>query len=410
MKILLKNVLMISAYNAEPVKGNVIVENGKIAGINTCDCMEEDQFDEIEDLSGLLVIPGAMNTHTHVAMTLFRGFYDGLEMKRWLDSILRAETRLYDEAVYYASLVGTAEMVRHGCTAFVDMYFFEDAVARAVRDIGIRAYLTRGIVDVDGGLDKRIRENIDIFEQWHGYDGRIWVGFGPHAPYTCSMRCLEKVARIREELNTFVTIHLYETADERCKYRMEDLEKTGILENAILVHCVHPPENFTEVVGKHRILVSLNPASNMKLGNGIPPFMEYLEKGIPLSVGTDGAASNNSLNVWKELYLCALIAGDRVNPSELFAMLWEMPGKFFGKLGRLQEGYEADLVVINPEVPECVPLGSLRNNLVYSGIPGEVVYVMVKGEWIYREGHFTKIDMKGVLEEFEKHVERLRMH
>ncbi len=173
--------------------------------------------------------------------------------------------------------------------------------AEAVKDTGIRAFLTRGLgYDNDNGWKKRIDETIYLFENYHN-KYNIKVGFGPHAPYTCPMDKLEEVAELAKKYETFVTIHLYESKNEREMYTFRDLEKTGLFKNNVIAaHCVHVDEKDIKILSKNEITVAHNPSSNLKLGNGIAPILKMLDHEVNITLGTDGAASNNTLNLWKK--------------------------------------------------------------------------------------------------------------
>ncbi|MCD6253673.1 MAG: amidohydrolase [Thermotogae bacterium] len=414
-KKLLKNAMVISRYNTEPFHASVFVEGNRIASVIPKDAGEVEDFsaEEVVDLTGKLLIPGAINAHTHAAMTVHRGLSDDDSFEVWLNQrILPLEERLDWECVYWASLLAMCEMVKHGTTSFVDMYFFEDAVARAASEMGMRAWLSRGLVDLVGDPEPRLEENIKVYEKWHGSaNGRIQIGFGPHAPYTCSKAFLARVAEIARELGTFVTIHLYEAAVERERFDICSIEETGILDNAILAHMVHPPDNAVEVLRRHDVLISHNPSSNLKLGNGIAPVQLFLRSGLRVGLGTDGAASNNRLDVWKEAHVAALIHkrenASAITTDDILKMIWEDPGAFFDSLGRIEPGYLADLVVVDADDTVFKPRDRLRSHLVYAAFPGTVTDVMINGEWVYRDGEFVHIDCRKVGIEFEKALERI---
>lgn len=413
-KKLLKNAMVLTRYDADPARSSILIEGNRIVQVvNENESEFSATADEVYDLSGSLIIPGAINTHTHAAMTVHRGLSDDDSFDVWLNQrILPLEDRLDWDSVYWASLLAMCEMIRHGTTSFVDMYFFEDAVASAASDIGMRAWLSRGLVDLAGDPEPRLAENLKVYENWHGKaEGKIKVGFGPHAPYTCSYSFLSRVAEVARELGTFVTIHLYETPVEKEKFSILDIEETGILDNSIIAHMVHPPDGTVEVLKRHNLIISHNPSSNLKLGNGIAPVMSLLHSGIKIGLGTDGAASNNRLDVWKEAHLASLIHKredpSNITTSDVLKMLWEDPGSFFGDLGRLESGYLADLVVVDLNDTVFEPRTRIKSHLVYSAFPGQVRSVMIDGEWVYLDGEFLTIDFRKVGIEFEKALERL---
>ncbi|AEX84556.1 amidohydrolase [Marinitoga sp. 1135] len=410
MKKILKNAYVLMSADAEIKKMDILIENGIIIEIEE-NIENEDNTVELIDLKDKLILPGFINTHTHLAMSLFRGIGDDLTLKEWLfDVMFPREELLTDELTYYGSLISTMEMLSKGTTTIVDMYLFMNGTAEAVKDLGVRAYLTRGLgYDNDEGWKRRIDETIELFEKYHN-KYNIKVGFGPHAPYTCPMNKLEEIAELTEKYDTFATIHLYEAKHERDMYSFEDLEKTGLFKNNVIAaHCVHVDDKDMKILARNEITVAHNPSSNLKLGNGIAPIIKMLEHEINVTLGTDGAASNNTLNLWEEMRLAALLqksyGPEKFKTEEALRMVWENGGYALNeKIGRIEEGYKADFAVIDINNIEFYPvdLNRLKSHIVYSAPSNRVYATMVNGEWVYYNGEFPKLKENNYYEKFHE--------
>lgn len=406
MKMLLKNALVLIGGNLEKkdlkISDGIIVEiNDSINNVNNIDnFVVEDSF----DFSGKIIIPGFVNTHTHVGMSLLRGFAEDLNFDDWLfKNILPAEEKLNYDAIYFASLVSMMEMAAHGVVAFCDMYFYEDAVANAVKDFGLKALLTRGLVDNNGDDNGRLRENIALYEKWHGYDNRIFVGLGPHAPYTCSKEYLLKVVEVAKVNDMIVTMHFFENKWEYDKYSPEEILRLGFDKiHFIPVHCTQLNENNIEILnGTHP---SINTVSNMKLGNGIPPVVEMLKRGINITIGTDGPASNNSLNILFDTRVSVL--SQKMNGPKNFSVreaFESITKNGYNALrmngGSIEIGAPADLVILEETHPQLQPIQNFLSNLIHS-YTDRVYGTIVNGKFVYLNGKYPTIDTQEVLKAF----------
>lgn len=360
--------------------------------------------DSVQDFGtrNILAMPGLVNAHTHTGMMALRGCGDDLTFEKWLnDHILPREDLLSPEDIYYSAIFAQMEMARNGVTAFADMYMCTDEVAKAVDEFGMRASLCRGLVDVDG-TDYRLAENLRTFERWHRHDqGRILVGFGPHAPYSCSEGFLKQAATIAKSNDTFIHIHLKESRQEKDQYRFRDLERIGLFDTpTICAHCVHVSDEDVQVLSERGAGVVHNISSNLKLGNGIARVLEMKERGIRVGLGTDGVASNNSLDLWKEMHLCALVhKGYREDPTvfpaeEVYRMATSEGHQILGfdKVGLLKDGNWADIAFVDLDQLHLTPSTHLFSHLVYAGRGSDVVATMVQGRWVYYFGSFPRID------------------
>ncbi|MCE7699236.1 MAG: amidohydrolase family protein, partial [Methanobacterium paludis] len=280
-------------------KGSLLIENDKIVEIN--DKIDANNADEVINAEKKVLIPGLVNTHTHLSMSLMRGLADDLPLDTWLnDHIWPVEANLNGEHCYAGALLACAEMIKSGTTCFNDMYFFMDSVAKAADEAGIRGMLSHGMIDF-GDEDKRkveFKETQRIIEKCHDTaDGRIKVSFGPHSPYTCSEELLEGVRKEADKYGLKIHIHASETQKEvedvleaHRKRPFEYLDEIGLLgEDVLAAHAVWLSDNEMDIIKERAVKLSHNPSSNMKLASGISPVSKLLEKGICVSLGTDGA-------------------------------------------------------------------------------------------------------------------------
>ncbi len=398
--MILKNALVLIENELRSV--DIKVKNGVISEIGNVLSLERQE--DVIDLSGKIIIPGFVNTHAHVGMSLFRGFAEDLPFNEWLfNRILPAEERLTPEAVYYGSLVSMMEMASHGIVAFCDMYFYEDVVAQAVADFGMKALLTRGLVDDNGEDNGRLEENLKLYEKWHSYDGRIYIGLGPHAPYSCSKGYLLKIVEVAKANDMIVTMHFFENSWEYDRYSPEEIMKLGFDKiHFIPVHCTHlNSENLDVLTGTYP---SINTVSNMKLGNGIPPITEMIKRGFKITIGTDGPASNNSQNILFDLRTSIL--SQKMSNPENFDVLTAFRSVTVNgyealrlRGGKIEIGSPADFVVLNQNHVQLQPLDNFLKNLIHS-YTDSVYATMVNGKFIYIDGKYPTIDTQEVLEKF----------
>ena len=297
--------------------GEIIIEDSLITYLGPRQERPAENFDRVLNIPDSLVMPGFINTHTHAAMTLFRGYADDLPLQEWLrDKIWPAEAKLKSDDIYWGTLLAIAEMLKGGTTCFADMYFHMDEVARACQESGIRASLAQGLIGMDeikGTLG--LKQSRSLVENWHNQgEGRITVMLGPHAPYTCPPSYLRKVREMAGELQVPIHIHLAETrreVEESCqeygKTPVELIAEAGLLEHDLLAaHCVHLAAADIELLAAKNVAIAHNPGSNMKLASGICDAGGLFKRGINVTIGTDSVASNNSLNMIEEIKFFAL--------------------------------------------------------------------------------------------------------
>ncbi len=373
----------------------------------------------------VVALPGLVNAHTHVAMTLMRGYADDMELMPWLEQkIWPTEFKLKREDIYWGSLLGMVEMLRAGVTTFNDMYWWFDATAQAAQEAGIRASLSAVLLGFMDRAEKDLAAAAEFARQWRDpspgsgqalADGRITVMLGPHAPYTCPdsiMRCVIEAAR---ELGLGVHIHLSETAAEVQESvqklgasPIRHMEDIGLFEirPVLAAHCVHVSDDDIAILARRRVGVSHNPGSNMKLASGIAPVPKMMKAGVILGLGTDGAASNNNLDVLEEARLAALLhklAGDDptcVTAYQALELATRGGARALGlddRIGALAPGMKADIILVDLNRPHLTPRHNVVSHLVYSARACDVQTVLVNGAIVVNDGRVTTVDEQEVM-------------
>lgn len=408
-------------------QGEMIIDNSWITYLGPRRECPADNFDRVLAIRDSLVIPGLINTHTHAAMTLFRGYADDLSLQEWLQNkIWPAEAKLKSKDIYWGTQLAIAEMLKGGTTCFADMYFHMDEVARACLESGIRASLAQGLIGTDkikGALG--LQQSRSLVQNWHNEgEGRITVMLGPHAPYTCPPDYLRKVGELAGELQVPIHIHLAETRreigeslQEYGKTPVELIVEAGLLEHDLLAaHCVYLSTAEIELLAAKNVAVAHNPGSNLKLGSGVAPVVELLQKGALVSLGTDGAASNNNLDLLEEMRLAALLQkgvqeDPTVIPVETAFKMATVNGAHAlflpVKTGQLKVGAKADLAVLKINKPHYSPPHNLLAHFVYSAAAADVDLVMVDGRVLMENGLLLTLDEERILFEAPPRAQRL---
>jgi 5-methylthioadenosine/S-adenosylhomocysteine deaminase len=417
--MILKNIRYLVTQNADrQILENVDVKisEDKISAIGH-DLSTEDE--EVFDCSDKVVMPGLINAHTHVSMTLLRGISDDLELDDWLnDVIFPAEEKLDAEDAYVGAKLGCLEMLKSGTTTFNDMYDHMDQVAEAVEETGMRAVLSRGVLDVDGNGDERMAEAVDFAIDYSEHD-RITPGFAPHAVYTASSDVLSELKEFAEDLDSVYHIHVSETRSEVEDFVTENnvtplqhLDNLDLVDdNLIAAHCVWMMDEEKYILEENGGTVVHNPAANLKLGSGIADIPDFLDRGINVALGTDGVASNNNLNLFEEAKLTGLLH-KRESPTEITAqqildMITVNGAEALGlkdEIGSISVGKKADLITIDLGSEEMSPVhgeDGLVSNLVFA-FDGKVEDVFVDGEVVVKGSEHVSLDESGVVEMAEK--------
>ncbi|MBO8159431.1 amidohydrolase [Thermosyntropha sp.] len=418
MEILLKDISIITMNEADEIieKGYLVISGDKIKEIGEGDA-PGGSFDKIIEGGNKLAMPGFINTHTHAAMTLLRGYADDLPLMEWLQTkIWPLEEKLTEEHIYWGTMLAIAEMIKSGTTTFADMYFCMDEVAKAVEKTGMRAVLSRGMVGIGLQSELALKQSEELIKTWHnGADGRITFMLGPHAPYTCPPNYLKKVIALAEKTGVGIHIHVAETKTEfedikkqYGKTPVEHLESLGLFNYKVLAaHCVHLTENDMEIMNKHNVGVAHNPESNMKLASGIAPVPQMLKKGITVALGTDGASSNNNLDMLQEMRTCALLHKvNTMDPTvlpayEALKIATANGAKVLGlekKIGKLETGKKADIIILDLDAPHIMPRYDLVANVVYAAQAGDVNTVIIDGKIVMENREIKTFDEKEVLD------------
>jgi len=403
--------------------GAVAIDDGLILAVGTAEEIASD-YSAREVLKGdrRIVLPGLVNGHSHAAMTLLRGVADDLALMDWLNNyIFPAEVQFVDpEFVRIGTELACWEMIRGGTTTFVDMYYFPDTIAEVVESCGMRALISTTVIDqrspdaesADDSLDK----GVGFIERWKGKNSRITPIFGPHANYTLNAEQLQATRAAAMELGVPISIHLSESPFEvqysQDTYGMTSIdlfEHIGFFEGpTIAAHVVWPMEDEIPILVDRKVGVIHNPTSNMKIASGIAPIAEMLEAGVRIGIGTDGAASNNDLDLWEEMRLASLLQKvDRMDPEVMSAttvltMATRGGATAIGlgdDIGSLEVGKKADLIQVAFDDVHHVPTYDVVSHLVFVTDEQDVASVVVDGKVLMREGDMLTIDTERVTAE-----------
>jgi len=422
MNILIKDILAVLPEGVET--HSVYIRNGIIESVTT----EPDGFviDKTIFGAGKMLIPGLINAHTHATMALLRNCADDLLFDEWLfGRVMPFEDKMTEEDNYWGSTLAIMEMIRTGTTSFIDMYVNLDAIVRAVDDSGIRAALSRGLTggaDDPAGGDMRLREALDAYEKYRDRE-RISFMMAPHAPYTCDEGYQRTVAQEAKRLNLPIHTHISEGLVElnsiREKYgctSIELMDRNGLIhDKTIAAHCVHLSDSDIKNISDRGVTVVTNPVSNLKLANGVAPIPKMMKAGVKIALGTDGAASNNTLNMFRELTMLSIIHKGinhdalAVTAQEGFSIATKGGAMAMGRsdLGEIKPGSIADLAILDLDCPNMQPINNPLSALAYSTNGSEVETVMVGGKILMENREFLTIDAEKVYHEVSKICDRI---
>ncbi len=427
----------------EPMTYDLVVHNGTIVTVNTSFeiipkgllCIKSGKLQRVEALSenpelpearetinaaGGIIMPGLVNTHTHLPMTLFRGLADDLPLDVWLNEhIFPAESdHMNPDNVRWGTLLACVEMLLSGTTTCCDGYFFEDQVAAALQTSGMRAILAQGVIDFPAPGVPDPGENIEIAKRfatkWQNSSSLITPSVFCHSAYTCSAATLKKVKSLCAENGWLLQIHAAETRKECQQIQKEHqatpiqyLDQLGILdENTLLVHCIWVNDKDIEIIAARKAGISHNPESNAKLASGIAPTPKFLKSGITVGLGTDGCASNNNLDLFHEMDMVAkLHKAEKFDPTTMDAKTVVEIATITGaraigldhQIGSLEVGKQADLIVIDTHAPHLVPLYHPESHIVYAAKSSDVRDVVVDGRLLVRNRQILHLDVKEIM-------------
>ncbi|RUT36051.1 amidohydrolase [Paenibacillus zeisoli] len=408
------------------VKGYMLIENDLIKYVGESRPEIEEGTDTF-DGRGLLFAPGLINTHGHAAMSLLRGYGDDMLLQNWLqEKMWPMEAKFTSRDVYWGTALSVVEMLKGGTTTFLDMYDHMDQVAKVADESGIRAVLMRGAIGLcpEDVQQQKLEEAIRFAQDWHGKaDGRITTMMSPHSPYTCPPAFIEKFVQAAHDLDLPLHTHMSETTAE-VQQNIEEyglrptmhLEKLGFFSRpSIIAHGVHLNDEEIEILARNNVAVSHNPGSNLKLASGVARVVDLQKAGVVVSLGTDGAASNNNLDMFEEIRLAALIhkgvSGDptAVPAEEALKMgtIYGAKSVYLPNTGKLAEGMKADFIAMNTDQAHFIPHTDFISHMVYSAGPKDVEHVWVNGNQVVKHGSCLTIDEERVRREAQACFEGL---
>jgi 5-methylthioadenosine/S-adenosylhomocysteine deaminase len=429
------NVLTMNGEFDHFAPGAVGIQDGAIVAVGPSEAvLTAYTAAEILDCSGCVVMPGMVNGHTHAPMTLLRGLADDLRLDVWLMGYMMPVEREFvrPDFCWLGTQLACAEMFRSGITCFGDMYYYEEAVADAAVQAGMRAVCAQSILKFPtpdaASYDEGLRLAHDFVDRWVGH--RLIVpAIGPHAAYTATPEMLEETTRLALEYDVPVHIHVAETKEEVDEHWQEHemhvvpwLEAQGLFQAKVTaMHCVHLRGDELRVLHRHGVGIAHNPSSNLKLASGFAPVTRMLAQGIPVAVGTDGPASNNDLDLFEEMRLAALLAkGVSDDPTavparQALAMATRLGAQALhiaDQTGSLEIGKRADIVVLDLERLHLTPQfhrhpDGIYSLLVYSGKSWDVLHVICDGRWVMRDRELLTLDVEALRERAAKVADRI---
>jgi len=400
--------------------GSVAIKDNSIVWLGGVQAIDHGQAEEVIDAKGGIIMPGLINAHTHVPMSIFRGLADDLPLDTWLNQyIFPAEAEFVNhENVALGTQLACAEMLLSGTTCICDGYFLEDQVAQEVLKAGIRGVLGQGVIDFPAPGVADPQKNIDVamafVESWHDKSALIQPAIFCHSVYTCSAATLRAAKSAARDLGVMFQVHTAETKQEasmiqsgRGQSPVQYLNRHGILdENTLLVHGVWVDDDDIASIKASGASVAHNPESNMKLASGIAPVPKYLAADIPMGLGTDGCASNNDLDLFAEMDMAAkLQKASLLDPSTadahtILKMATIEGARAIGmdaQIGSLEPGKQADLIIIDTRKPHLMPLYNPVSQVVYAARGSDVRDVMVAGKILVRDRALNTLDWEDIL-------------
>jgi 5-methylthioadenosine/S-adenosylhomocysteine deaminase len=407
-------VLTLDAADTILTKGTVAIAKDTITAVGPAEEFSNWSASEVVDARGGIIMPGLINSHTHAAMTCFRGLADDLPLMTWLNRhIFPAEAKLDDPMVYSGALLACAEMIMSGTTCFCDMYLFEDAVARAAGDAGMRAVVGEVLYDFDspnyGTIAKGFEYTRDLIETWQDHP-LVTIAVEPHSTYLCAPELLQKAFDLARQFRLPLVIHLAESKSEVSQIK-ERFDKTPVehladlellASNVVACHCVALTKNDIALLKRFNVKVAHNAESNMKLASGIAPIPELLAEGICVGLGTDGCASNNDLDLFLEMDTVAKLHKAKtldptvMNAQTVLKMATIGAARVLGLesfIGSLETGKKADLIIVDTDRPHLTPMYNPVSHMVYAARGSDVTTVMINGSIVMQDGRLTTMDL-----------------
>lgn len=418
--ILIKNgvIITMDSQNSVFERGSLGIRGDRITSVGP-DEDRETEGKKVIDAEGCLVLPGLINGHTHAAMSLFRGLADDLPLMDWLNNyIFPVESRMDGDFVFTGTLLACAEMIMAGTTTFCDMYLFEEEVARAGKQAGMRCLVGEVLYDFDspnyGSIDKGFKYTETLIDTWKD-DPLVSIAVEPHSLFTCSPDLLSKAHDMSMKHQVPLIIHLAETQNEldevKKKYGkspVEHLQDLGILgPHLIADHCVHLTPEELDVLAENRVKAIHNPESNMKLASGIAPVTEMLAREMTVGLGTDGCASNNNLDLFTEMDMAAKLQKIKTMDTTVmdalttFKLATVEGAKALGMgalTGSLETGKRADVIVLDLRRPHLTPMYNPFSHLVYAARGSDVIHSIINGRLVMEDRKLLTMDLDEVME------------
>lgn len=425
MKILIKNCNLISMsekrekYEEEI---DILINNEKIEKIEKN--INNENCDKVIDAKRKVVMPGLINTHAHVPMSIFRDTLDGYGLQEWLnDKIWPMEDKLTEEDIYYASLLTCLEMIKGGTTCINDQYFMADSIIKAFLETGLKIHCTKTLMDISGNLEERLTELEELVNKYDNND-KVKINVGVHGLYTCSKECVEKAVELVKKYNLYIHMHFAENSKE-----LEDIKNlhntnspVDLLEeyykdmHLVLAHCVKiEPEEIIKVKDLD-VSIAHCPVSNLKLGCGIAKIKEFLENDINVSLGTDGQGSGNNLDMFSTMAYTALLQKG-INEDATLLPAYEVIKmatingakalKVQDRIGSIEEGKQADLIIIDLETTMTQPINDVFSNIVYNTRPNNVITTIVNGNILMEDRIIEGINEKEIYEKCNDIIKRI---
>lgn len=422
-------VLTMDPQNKVIENGTVVIKDNKIVAVGGAELAKEYQATEVLNVAGDIVMPGLINTHTHASMTVFRSLADDVP-DRLHRYIFPLENKMVSrDMVRIGANLGNVEMVKGGVTTYVDMYYFEDEVAKSVDKMGNRAVLGESVIQFPvadaKNADEGIAYALEFINQYKNHP-RITPAFAPHAPYTNTAEHLQKIAKLSQQLDVPVTIHLAETDREKeeiakrtgGKSPVQYMADIGALNNKVIAaHAIMIDDNDIDLLKQYDVGVAHNISANTKSAKGVAPVTKMLEKGVRVGLGTDGPMSSNTLTTINELGLVGKIHKlenkDRAAMPPLTVVEMATMGSakalhMEDKLGSLEVGKLADIIVVDTKAPNMVPMYSPYAALVYGANGGDVRHTIVDGKVLMKDRQLLTVDEEAIIKEAQQLAQKVR--
>ena len=422
MELLIKDVTIVTMDEDRDVidEGYIFIKEDRIQSVGKGQFTESLENVQVIDGKGFCAIPGLINCHTHAAMTLLRGYGEGLPLMRWLnEKIWPMESKFQEEHINIGTKLACLEMLRSGTTTFNDMYFMQEEVFKVAEEFNIRAVL--GLPIIGEGWQEQLKSALKLNNNLMSNTSNskmVKTMLAPHSPYTLSYDALKEIGASAKAEKVGIHIHVAETVDEiniiKEKYNKtpcELLEETGVFHSKVIAaHCVHLSDSDIELIKMKDVSAVYNPQSNMKLASGVARIVDFLDKGINVCLGTDGTSSNNNLNMFEEMETGALLQKlwykdpTKLDGKTVLAMATVNGAKAlsYDNLGTIKEGNLADIVLLNLNKHTFIPLHDIYSNMVFSANGSEVETVIVNGRVVMEKGKFKTIDEEKILFECNK--------